>query len=605
MFGISAEEFGGTADDVQASIHPDDRAEYMGAVRRSVENKIDFDHTYRVVWPDSSIYWMRSYGRLVCDDSGEAQRVIGTTQDITDTKAAQDALRERVKELGCLYGLSKLVETKRSLKDILRGTVDLLPLALQHLEITCAQIVLEGDIFHTLLRCESGCAERAKACLTHPLNVNGKQVGEVRVCYLDPIPDRDGGPFLDEEERLIGLVAERLGHIVERFQVQQELRTSEERFRATFESSPDCIVVCDRDYRYLYANQAAITHVGAVREEFVGKRIPEALRHVPEFGRLWMDRIDRTFATGAIHTYEDQIQFAGENVYSESTASPIRNQDGEVTGVAVVYRDVTERKEAEQAILEAKERTETILTSIQSGVLVVDAETHTIVEANPAALAMIGAERDEVVGCMCHRFVCPKERGACPITDLNTRVDNRETLLLTKDRGDVEILKTVVPITLDGRQRLLETFVDITERKQAEDALRRSLVAESAAKEIAEQARRDLESVNAHLEQQTVFANEMAARAELANSAKSEFLANMSHEIRTPMNGVIGMTGLLLDTPPSPRSSDGMRRRSSPARIPCSRSSMTSWISPRLRRANWTWKPSTLICARSWTNSPK
>jgi len=60
-------------------------------------------------------------------------------------------------------------------------------------------------------------------------------------------------------------------------------------------------------------------------------------------------------------------------------------------------------------------------------------------------------------------------------------------------------------------------------------------------------AREEMAKLNRHLEQQTVLASDMAARAELANSAKSSFLANMSHEIRTPMNGVLGMTELMLD----------------------------------------------------------
>jgi signal transduction histidine kinase/chemotaxis response regulator CheB len=67
--------------------------------------------------------------------------------------------------------------------------------------------------------------------------------------------------------------------------------------------------------------------------------------------------------------------------------------------------------------------------------------------------------------------------------------------------------------------------------------------------QIVNERTRDLQSTNAQLAQATERANEMAAKLLNADKAKSEFLANMSHEIRTPMNGVIGMAGLLLDTP--------------------------------------------------------
>jgi PAS domain S-box-containing protein len=95
LFGIPIEAFGGTIDDVQKYVHPDDREQSLGVFHRTVETGADFDNTYRVVWPDGSVHWMHSYGKLVYNDEGEPRRIVGTTQDITERVRAEEE-RERL-----------------------------------------------------------------------------------------------------------------------------------------------------------------------------------------------------------------------------------------------------------------------------------------------------------------------------------------------------------------------------------------------------------------------------------------------------------------------------------------------------------------------------
>ena len=92
-------------------------------------------------------------------------------------------------------------------------------------------------------------------------------------------------------------------------------------------------------------------------------------------------------------------------------------------------------------------------------------------DLNPAAAEMIGTSRDRIVGTICHRCICPNERGRCPITDLHQDLDNAESTLLTADGGRVDVIKSVVRFNLNGRECLLETFIDNTERKIAADEL--------------------------------------------------------------------------------------------------------------------------------------
>ena len=108
----------------------------------------------------------------------------------------------------------------------------------------------------------------------------------------------------------------------------------------------------------------------------------------------------------------------------------------------------------------------------KTGILVIDATTHTILDINPAAADLIGTPRDRIIGKTCHRFICPAEAGKCPISDLGQDVDNSERILITDGGIKVPIIKYVTPVELFGRACLLETFIDNTERKRAEDELR-------------------------------------------------------------------------------------------------------------------------------------
>ena len=130
-------------------------------------------------------------------------------------------LNERVKELSCLYALSKLVEKSDvGLEEIFQKTIELIPPAYQYPEITCAQIVHEGQTYTTPNFSESPWKQSSS------IHAQGKRVGILEIFYLEEKPVADEGPFLKEERYLINAIAEQVGHIIERLHTEEELRSA-------------------------------------------------------------------------------------------------------------------------------------------------------------------------------------------------------------------------------------------------------------------------------------------------------------------------------------------------------------------------------------------
>jgi PAS domain S-box-containing protein len=175
-------------------------------------------------------------------------------------------LRERRKELDCLYGISRLVEQPGiDFDGILKGVVSLIPPAWQHPDVTCARIVFGEKTFESNNFKESVWKQSA------PILVQGKNVGILEVYYLEEKPVFFEGPFLEEERALIDAIAERLGRITERIQAEESLRLSEEKHRTLFETMTQGVVYQDSNGRIVSANPAAERILGLTLDQMQGR----------------------------------------------------------------------------------------------------------------------------------------------------------------------------------------------------------------------------------------------------------------------------------------------------------------------------------------------
>lgn len=124
---------------------------------------------------------------------------------------SRSALRERIKEITCLYNISKVTERQDiSFAEMLQNIVEIIPPAWQYPEITSGRIILDGHTYST-----SGF-EKNKQNQTSAIIVNGEQRGTVEIIYTKNQLDLDEGPFLKEERNLIDTIARQLSHMVER-----------------------------------------------------------------------------------------------------------------------------------------------------------------------------------------------------------------------------------------------------------------------------------------------------------------------------------------------------------------------------------------------------
>ncbi len=253
---------------------------------------------------------------------------------------------------------------------------------------------------------------------------------------------------------------------------QSELQASKVRFEQLAEQART--ITWEVDAQGLY------TFVSPVVEQVLGYR-PEDLVGKKHFYDQHQTDLRAAFKTAALEVFANKQPFlnlinrmqtkTGATLWVSTNGIPLIDEHGNLTGYRGSDSDITARKQAEEALAQSDALQRVLLDNIDAGVVVIEPTTHRIERSNVKAGEMFGASVDEIIGNVCYKFLCSAEKGRCPVTDLGQEVDTGECILLRADRSSMDIMKSIRRIQIDGQEKLLETFIDITQLKQAEDKL--------------------------------------------------------------------------------------------------------------------------------------
>jgi len=455
IFGLSKEGFQETFDAFLEAVHPDDRALVQAAVDQALEHGKSYSVEHRIVRPDGEIRVVHEQGEIDRDLYGNALRMSGTVQDITESHEVKKALEAREAEL-------------RLITD--------------HLPVLIAYVDRDGYYrFANRVCCKWYGRPRDEIVGAHMSDL----LDEERCALMDTaltgqrVTTERKFPYGDGEMR--DVIADLIPHVSEDGEVigafilttditeYRKTATLTERFGQIIERSINEIYIIDGEtLKFTHANRGARQNLGYSMDE-LRQLTPVDIK--PDFTAEKFEELIRPLRDGTRDqvVFETVHQRKDGSVYDVEVRLQFSREETPPIFVAII-QDITERRRADEALRRSEQNFRDLVDRASQGILI--HRRGRVIYANRAAAEILGYALTELIGMPLTTFVPEDQR-----IDLNKALEQGhfgpfESKGLRKDGTLVPVDVGLSRIVWDGAMAGQIIITDISTRKEAEEKLR-------------------------------------------------------------------------------------------------------------------------------------
>jgi PAS domain S-box-containing protein len=415
---------------------------------------------------------VRSLGRAVYS-GGKIVKLAGTFQNVDKYKRAEEQLQE---ERNLLRTLIDHIPDKVYVKDKDSRFVVCNKKTNEYWHEKCNDGTIVGkrdfDLFEPEMAQQFFDEERK-------LMSTGRPINNIESNYIDKAGNihyvlTTKVPIKDSHDNVTGLLGIHR-NITERKLAEERLEQERTLLRTLIDHIPDVVYVKDKDGRFIICNKAVAGYWETEgKGNLIGKTDFDLFE--PDKAQVFFDEEQKLMQTGQLLTNQERaITDKAGNVRSGLTTKvPLRDSRGNITGLVGINRDITERKQVEQALKTSEERFRSLFEQAADAIVVIDARTGEMAEFNDKAHQMLGYTREEYKKLRLSDIeaIESKEEVAAHIDKVVRQgSDIFEAKQRKKDGTLCDVLVSSKLITVAGKPYLQAIWRDITELKKAEGTL--------------------------------------------------------------------------------------------------------------------------------------
>ncbi|MFD0989082.1 PAS domain S-box protein [Mariniflexile jejuense] len=454
--------------------HPEDREASNTIIQKSVAiggpDHYKFD--FRVIYPNGSIHWLNVIGEVIKrNKDGVGQLVRGFLIDITDRKQTEILLKQSKETFSNAFhsGPAGLTITRISDGKFIDVNNSFLKMfefkreeVIGHTSIEINMLDKESRAKIIKMQLETGglhnceLVSKSKSGKTVNLLFSSKQITiKDEACHITTLID-----------------------ITDRKQIEENLRESENRFRKLYEDGANGMVMAGKDFKFIIANQTFCEMTG-YQEQELQQLTFEDITHIDDKAKD-MEQVKKMMV-GEVNVYRTEKRYLkknGEMFWAQITVSPIYDSNNEFLYFVGIIVDITDRKQAEKALISSENKFRALVEQSLTGIYIFDANKFLYV--NKRFAEIFGYSEEEILNNLKPTDVVIVEDKPRANENIRKRLegevdDVRYTARgIRKNKSLIWIEIHGTHIFLDGKDVITGTVLDITERVQAEENLRKA-----------------------------------------------------------------------------------------------------------------------------------